>query len=379
MYFGIVDDVEFLVQELQEKYLRNKVFDGNGNRIWIESTVPDGTPIAPKAATAPRQFAQPKQIAFNDTTIIEVWEWCITGKGEPTRDTRLDGINGRALEPLFVPQPKRQSPEWDGCRELEWKHPSSRSDSSGVFIDKYNELIFYGGVGLNLTYTDTNSAHDPMVMSDMWSYDLETCIHNCSDHGICNNGFCECEPGYYGIDCSNITCPGSVCYYDNNHVQHCKHCCHDGYIQDYNDEYRYISVDGSIRKRPCLAMTSKLDQSYITFTGQSNGVCDGWGTCQCALPFIGEDCSMRDCKISNCNSNGYCSVEYPISRCLCNPGYFGESCELIECLNNCTSEANGVCNFLTGQCACKNLYQPLDEPSNTNTQVWGQWEGEDCS
>ena len=60
-------------------------------------------------------------------------------------------------------------------------------------------------------------------------------------------------------------------------------------------------------------------------------------------PFLGLDCSIKDCK-DNCNYNGYCSVEYPVSRCVCNPTYFGESCEFIECINNC-SYPNGLCNY----------------------------------
>lgn len=69
--------------------------------------------------------------------------------------------------------------------------------------------------------------------------------------------------------------------------------------------------------------------------GYSHGICDGFGTCQCAPPFLGDDCSVKDC-LHDCSYNGYCSVEYPVSRCVCNPSYFGEFCEQIECLNNCS-------------------------------------------
>lgn len=43
---------------------------------------------------------------------------------------------------------------------------------------------------------------------------------------------------------------------------------------------------------------------------------------------------------NNCSFNGWCSVEYPVSRCVCNPGYFGEDCSMIECLNNCRCDAS---------------------------------------
>mmetsp|Transcript_18167 Transcript_18167/g.28247 ORF Transcript_18167/g.28247 Transcript_18167/m.28247 type:complete len:224 (-) Transcript_18167:176-847(-) len=141
--------------------------------------------------------------------------------------------------------------------------------------------------------------------------------------------------------------------------------------------------------------------SHVKYTGQveelrSEGICDGFGTCQCAPPFIGDDCSMRDCK-DKCNYNGYCSAEYPVSRCICNQGYFGDACQYIECLNNCTHPDNGECDHLTGTCKFKPLYSPQvivdsansDEQEtssssstltrNDDNDIWGYWEGEDCS
>uniref|UniRef100_A0A7S2RQC4 EGF-like domain-containing protein n=1 Tax=Rhizochromulina marina TaxID=1034831 RepID=A0A7S2RQC4_9STRA len=111
----------------------------------------------------------------------------------------------------------------------------------------------------------------------------------------------------------------------------------------------------------------------------SHGVCDGFGTCQCAPPFLGKDCSIKDCP-DNCNYNGWCSVEYPVSRCVCNPTYFGETCQYTECLNNC-SFPNGVCDYATGECKCQRLYSPYNNTRVFRTD-WGveaTWEGEDCS
>ena len=106
--------------------------------------------------------------------------------------------------------------------------------------------------------------------------------------------------------------------------------------------------------------------------GESNGICDGFGTSYCAPPYVGEDCSIKDC-MNNCTFNGYCSEEYPVSRCLCFPGYFGEVCEFKNCLNNC-SYPNGDCNTTTGICACNMMYSPYN-----NTRAYHPWDGEDCS
>jgi hypothetical protein len=103
-----------------------------------------------------------------------------------------------------------------------------------------------------------------------------------------------------------------------------------------------------------------------------SGICDGFGTCMCAPPFISEDCTIKDCKY-NCSFNGWCSVEYPVSRCMCNPGYLGQYCQLQECLNNCTYP-NGVCNATTGVCSCNMMYDPYN-----NTREYYSWLGEDCS
>ena len=119
--------------------------------------------------------------------------------------------------------------------------------------------------------------------------------------------------------------------------------------------------------------------------GEENGICNGWGKSYCAPPFIGEDCSVKDCK-NNCTFQGYCSVEFPVSRCMCNPGYYGDECQYAHCLNNC-SYPNGLCNTTTGECDCHLLYNPYN-----NTRVYiGRnhidhvtlkeisWGGPDCS
>ncbi len=324
LYFGIVKNANKFVERLRGKYLEEEVFDNEGNRIWIKSDIPDGTPIAPNAATGPGQYAQLKRIRYNESSTVDVWEWCTSVEGEPTRGKIVDGLFGRSNESIRFPQLRRKSPGWDGCRDYRWKYPPSRSDHKGVFVERYSFIFIYGGLSYKNVdietgeHPDTPSfyeTHEVLVQNDLWVFGIDNCPKNCSNHGTCSGGFCRCFPGFYGLDCSNVTCPGSVCYYDNDNTQHCTHCCYDGYIHTDEDS----SYEAGVRKLPCQ---QKGDLTLGIFTGASNGVCDGFGNCQCALPFLGEDCSIRDCQ-NDCSFNGYCSIEFPNSRCICNDGYFG--------------------------------------------------------
>ncbi|KAK1742930.1 kelch repeat-containing protein [Skeletonema marinoi] len=342
LYFGIVNDAEAFVDTLREKYL-NRGLD-------LESTLPDGTAIAPKAATGPNQYARQQIVTYNETTDLAIFEWCTSVQGEPTRGKPTNNS-------VFIPQPRRQSPGWDGCRDFRWKMPPSRSDHASIFVAKHDMLVVYGGLGYGenetlRTVPITDKSPATNVLDDLWVLEMHSCSSNCSKNGVCTNGFCKCDPGFYGIDCSNTTCPGSVCHYDDNNVQHCTHCCYD-------------SAEGI--KVPC-----QFDDEENIFTGSSEGICDGFGTCQCAPPYIGEDCSILDCT-HNCSFNGYCSIEFPQSRCKCKDGFTGEFCQWRECNHNC-SYPNGICSRGTGECSCNALYSPYDRRI-----PWDTWKGDDCS
>ena len=358
-------------------------------------------PIVPYAATGPFQYVREVNSSELNGT---VYERCTSVFGEATRGQMLGGGNGRSDVPIFIAQPRRQSPGWDGCRDrydmdpdlpaqLIYKHPSQRSDHKAIYIDslpihlpdephasggKKGEVYVFGGIGHKMEYLPSKQTTYPtLVRNDMWRLGIHECVNNCSNHGVCEYGFCQCYDGYYGVDCSNISCPGDFCYYDvETREQHCQHCCHSGY--NHTDGETWIDGIGA-RKSPC---------NHVDF-GPSNGICDGYGTCQCAPPFLDDDCSIKDCK-DNCSFNGWCSVEYPISRCMCNPGYYGEQCQYVQCLNNC-SYPNGYCDPNTGECTCKLLRDPYsphllwqmkevpDSDYARGTWHFVKWGGDDCS
>ena len=330
-----------------------------------------GSPIVPYAKSAPGQRVRSFQWQFNATFSATLYEYCVSVYAEPTRGKLVDGLNGRANGTFFIPQPRRQAPEWDGCRDrydgrkdlpagLAYRKPTGRALHRAVLIEDTNEIFFYGGMAyLDEQIKSVNSSYPTQVSDEMWYFNLFQCINNCSSNGDCYFGFCLCYVGYYGEDCSNSSCPGTSCYYDQyTFAQTCTHACHAGY--QHRDTDQYVQ---DIAKLPC---------SLPDVEGYSNGICDGYGHSFCAPPFIGDDCSIKDCK-NNCSFNGWCSVEYPVSRCMCQPGYFGEVCDHKVCLNNC-SYPNGVCNTTSGNCNCRMMYNPFN-----NTQEYRPWEGEDCS
>lgn len=330
-----------------------------------------GTPIPNFAKTAPGQRVRSFNWKFNETHSATLYEYCVSVYAEPTRGKLVDGTYGRSNGSIFLPQPRRQAPGWDGCRDrydgrtnlpagIAYVKPTGRALHRAVLIEDTNEIFFYGGMKYLVEETKSiNSSYETVVSDEMWYFNLFHCIKNCSNNGDCYYGYCFCYVGYYGEDCSNSSCPGTSCYYDKyTFAQTCTHGCHSGY--QHRDTDVYVQ---DIAKLPC---------SLPDVVGYSNGICDGFGSTFCAPPFVGDDCSIKDCK-NNCSFNGWCSIEYPVSRCMCQPGYFGEICDRMVCLNNC-SYPNGVCNSTTGDCNCRPTYNPFN-----NTQIYRAWEGEDCS
>jgi len=340
--------------------------------LQYSDTAPPGSPLPPFAATGLMQYAQSFSYSFNDTHNATLYERCTSVFAEPTRGKTTDGLYGRAPAPVLIAQPRPQKPGWDGCRDrfdgrtdlpagLQYVQPLPRYSHRAVFYEPTSEIIMYGGLAYTAEQPKSlENTWEFSTLSDMWYYHLFHCVNNCSSHGDCYFGFCQCHVGYYGVDCSNISCPGTFCYYDENtNLQNCTHACQAGY--QHSDDGTDVYVQDTY-KIPCTREN----------WGESNGICDGYGKTMCAPPFVGDDCGTRDCK-SNCSFNGWCSIEYPVSRCLCIPGYFGEICEKKLCLNNC-SYPNGECNTTSGTCDCNMMYSPYN-----NTREYKPWGGEDCS
>jgi hypothetical protein len=99
--------------------------------------------------------------------------------------------------------------------------------------------MFYGGVGYVEQQEPTlEITPESEVLDDFWAYNINNCNNNCTKHGYCYFGFCMCDAGYYGLDCSNQTCPGDFCRYDEiTNEQICDHCCFAGHEHSDADVY----------------------------------------------------------------------------------------------------------------------------------------------
>lgn len=358
---------------------------------------------------------------YGTTSVNGIPTRVVARTGDTTNNT--DGQYGRPTSHRFIPQKRNRRIGWDGCRDkiasiptyadnkIYYMEPLARSQHAVAYFSKHRLLVLFGGVGYD-NYVPTTVSHTYASRTDgeMWALKIDKCMNDCSGRGECAYGFCTCKNGYYGSDCSNISCPGDFCYYDNNtHAQICTHCCSAG---------EYHRLDGELynaktRKVPC-------DHAH---PGENHGICDGFGFCQCAQPYITDDCSVKDC-LNNCSGHGWCSIEYPQSRCMvsniricasissihtpalsdlghttyvknictqCSRPYEGISCENKACLNNC-SYPNGDC--VNGTCVCKAVKDPYNNTRNIQGVAYdidgfdlgwgfasysGNYAGEDCS
>ncbi len=119
---------------------------------------------------------------------------------------------------------------WDGCRnrddgnpllnqELQYIKPYARSgvihcvhfltsisDHSGVFVPSTGEILIYGGKAYLAEEPKSHQITWPYkVAHDMWYYNFNHCVNNCSNHGVCKLGFCYvCFPLFSNHFCCSV-------------------------------------------------------------------------------------------------------------------------------------------------------------------------------
>ncbi|EDQ91506.1 uncharacterized protein MONBRDRAFT_2753, partial [Monosiga brevicollis MX1] len=147
-------------------------------------------------------------------------------------------------------------------------------------------------------------------------FDGPSCTRECSNHGTCVNGGCECDTAWWGERCGIRGCPGvgescsghGTC---NPEEQVCR--CDPG----------WRGVDCNTPDCPgepdCNARGDcDPDEAY------SRPIC---GTCGCAAGWTGTFCTEFDCA-NNCSAHGTCVWDNgdDLPHCECEPGFAGDNC-----------------------------------------------------
>jgi hypothetical protein len=107
------------------------------------------------------------------------------------------------------------------------------------------------------------------------------CPNNCSNHGKCSNGNCNCDKGYGEIDCSlnlNRNCPNNCSGNGSCNNNTCS--CNSGYSG--------ADCGTTIPPSPFPPVNSCPNNC------SNNGICGKDGKCSCNIGYYQNDCSVKD-------------------------------------------------------------------------------------
>ncbi|KAI4890688.1 hypothetical protein NFI96_033746 [Prochilodus magdalenae] len=217
----------------------------------------------------------------------------------------------------------------DAAGRLILFHVDGQTDKRGMNLWEVAEFLKKHGV-INAINLDGGGSATYVLNGSLASYPSDSCdrvwrcpravstvlcVHerlchpeDCSQHGVCVDGQCQCQPGWTGPTCANLTCQPAAC-----------------------GEHGMCTPDGC--------------------------VCDaGWmgANCsqECGAGFYGDGCNQT-CR---CVNGGSCDSVH--GRCSCPAGFYGDSCKEecplgfygLHCLQPCECGDLCPCDPVTGSC-----------------------------
>ncbi|XP_014290946.3 teneurin-a isoform X3 [Halyomorpha halys] len=185
-------------------------------------------------------------------------------------------------------------------------------------------------------YNDDLRPHEVTLLVEEAEGISTACPNDCSGHGSCYLGKCDCVDGYEGIDCAKSVCP-VLC---SNHGKYGGGLCHC--------EEGWKGPECDVPESDC------------------HGDCSGHGSCihgvcSCRPGWTGPACQHVDCLDPKCSGHGTCVN----GQCYCKAGWQGANCSTVDqqvyqCLPGCSE--HGTYDLETATCVCESF-----------------WTGPDCS
>lgn len=257
-----------------------------------------------------------------------------------------------------------------------------------------------GGQKKDITYQKDNVTYAGSIICPAYEEFCAgyNCLRMCSGHGTCKDGYCRCEPGYFGDDCSRNymekmqTCADTTC--QNNGT------CVDtdyGFSCDCPPGYTGATCESEAVPDPCTHSPCGRNGNCARIRGGMKAVChcyqgyegetcdevidycrssekpclhgaclnDTTPTCVCEPGFSGSQCENRTdyCVPDPCQNGGTCinRLERNTFSCECPAGFEGTVCEnsvVDPCVSSPCSNG-GVCTRISEtdfECACRGDY-----------------------